>query len=371
MATKPLIASLAGALILRLAFVFIGFPALEQRWQLREDGDGYLTLVTALNEGRFEDPTRGPLYVLFAAVCGSAANVKVAQAILDTATCLLVFWLARGDWRAAALWAVYPFAIWRVGFINREIVLTFLLAGYACAQWAAWRDQKLWQWLAAGVCLGLVNLCKPTFLVGLIVMVIVVVAKRRAVLPAVALLAGAVIALAPWSYAIHRATGGEQFLPVARGQGGMTAFIGNYQPSLGLTEGPGRIKWMAAVDEIRGQNAGRSPAELDRAFYGAAWQQVRSNPLKAIELTVRKAGRFWFTSAKRRELPASVLIQGTYLALLGFGLWRAWPWCGKVGLMVGLIAYLWLLHALSYADLRYSLPVMPLVCALAFARRDS
>ena len=123
--------------------------------------------------------------------------------------------------------------------------------------------------------------------------------------------------------------------------------------------------WMAAVEEIRQQNGGASPGQLDRAFYLATWRQIRANPAKAAELVVRKAGRFWFISAKRRELMASVLIQGGYLALLGVGLWRGRPWPGEVRLMLGLIVYLWLLHALTYADLRYSLPVMPLVCAIA------
>ena len=39
--------------------------------------------------------------------------------------------------------------------------------------------------------------------------------------------------------------------------------------------------------------------------------------------------------------------------------------------MLTLIAYVMLIHALSYADIRFDLPVMPLVCALACAAFQS
>ena len=106
----------------------------------------------------------GPVYPVFVAVAGSAAMAKFLQALLDTGTCVLVFLIARRNWKAAALWAVYPFAIWRVGFISKEVVATFLLAAYVGMQLLALRNGKMRAWLAAGGLLALVNLCKPTFL---------------------------------------------------------------------------------------------------------------------------------------------------------------------------------------------------------------
>lgn len=274
---------------------------------------------------------------------------------------------------AAWLWAVYPFAIWRVAFINKEVVLTFLLAAYVCVQL---RAQSSWQWAAAGALLGLVNLCKPTFLLWPVVLVGHAIAcrsgsARKSVLYVGVLIAAMLLVVAPWTYRNWRVTGGE-FLPVATEAGGLTTFVGNYQPTLGLWEGPGKPRWQAAVDEIKRQNTGASVVELDRAFYRAAWQQVIGHPLKAIELAVRKCGRFWFLSAKRREQLLGFLIQAGYLSVLGIGLWRAWPWGWPVWMLVALVAYVMGIHALSYADLRFSLPVMPYVCALgamAFAKR--
>ncbi len=379
---KSLLVCLFVALILRLAFVFLGFPHLRQRWNLREDGDGYGVIAQSIREGHYDDVTRGPIYPCLVAAAGSPLAVKVLQALLDTATCLLVFWLARLTLHAprstpdapvwaAALWAVYPFAIWRVAFINKEIVLTFLLTGYVCLQLLALRDGKVWQWLAAGGLLGLVNLCKPVFLPWPLMVFAFVWLNRvsvcRFLLLVVAL--GAVVGC--WTVRNFKVTEGE-FLPVATEQGGVTTFVGNYQPTLGLWEGPAKIKWMAAVEEIKLQHGGASTIQLDRAFYRAAWAQMTAHPLKAAELFVRKCGRFWLFSAARRERLGSVLIQAAYLSLAGVALWRLRPWRMEVVVILALMAYVMLVHALSYADLRFSLPVMPYVCALgarALARR--
>jgi hypothetical protein len=361
---KKLIVCLLAALLLRLAFVFIGFPHLEQRWHLREDGDGYGLIAQSIREGHYDNVTRGPVYPGIIAAVGSPIAVKILQAILDTVTCWLVYLMTRRSWWPAALWAVYPFAIWRVAFINKEIVLTFLLVNYVWTQLDALQEDKLWQWAVAGLMLGLVNLCKPMFLLWPL-LVLPVIARGKAFWARASVLILAVCAFVlPWTYRNWRVTGGE-FLAVATEQGGLTTFVGNYQPTLGLWEGPDKVRWMAAVDAIKLQNTGASPVQLDRAYYREAWRQVTHNPLKAAGLFVRKCGRFWFLSAARREQAASILIQAAYLLLASFGLWRLRPWSREVWLMLGLIGYVMLLHAFSYADLRFSLPVMPLVCVLA------
>lgn len=363
MATKNLITCLAVALGLRLAFIFVGFPGLAERWQLREDGDGYGAIAQTIRAGRYVDVTRGPVYPVFVAVAGSPVTVKVLQALFDVATGLLVYWLAGRRVWAAWLWAVYPFAIWRVAFINKEVVLTLLLTGYAWAQVAALRKNDRRYWVAAGVLLGLVNLCKPSFVLWPVALLIFFLRKAW-----LTVLAMAVVIL-PWTIRNWRVTGGE-FLPVATERGGVTTFIGNYQPTLGLWEGPGKTNWLSAVSEIERQHAGLSPVELDRLYYRAAWKEVATHSLKAAELVLRKCYRFWFLSAARREQLASAAIQGDYLVLLGIGLWRAWRWSVEVKLLLGLIGYVMVMHASSYADLRFSLPVMPLVCVLATSNQN-
>jgi hypothetical protein len=123
---------------------------------------------------------------------------------------------------------------------------------------------------------------------------------------------------------------------------------------------------MLAVAQINAEHPGASTVELDRIFYRAAWEEMARDPVKAVEICARKCGRFWFESAARRELGAGIVLQLIYLGLLGVGLWRRRPWGLETVLPLILIAYVMLVHAVSYADLRFSLPVMPLVCVLAW-----
>ncbi len=356
---QQLLLCLISAFILRLAFVWVGFPVVEERLPLRADGDGYWALAQTIRAGQYTDVERGPVYPVLVAVAGSPLAVKWVQVLLDVATCALVYRLSGNSVWAAWLYALYPFAIWRVAFLNKEIVLAFLVTVYVLWQ----RDR----WLGAGAWLGLVNLCKPSFLLWPVVLLAFF--PRRAWLTVAAMAA----VIAPWTVRNFRVTGGE-FLPVATERGGVTTFVGNFQPTLGLWEGPGKSDWLAAVRRIEEEQAGRSVVQRDRRFYRAAWEQVRENPLEALELFGRKCGRFWFQSAARREQFASTLIQTAYLGLLGIGLWRRWPWGRQTGMCVALVGYVMFVHAASYADLRFSLPVMPVVCALAanaFSRSQS
>jgi hypothetical protein len=367
----PLIICLVLALTLRLTFVFLVFPHLQTRWNLREDGDNYGAIAQSIREGNYSDTTRGPVYPVFLAVAGSPTAAKILQAILDTATCALIFLLARRRWWAATLWAVYPFAIWRVAFINKEIVLAFLLTAYVLAQLTALERGKLWRWLLAGALLGIVNLCKPTFLFFPVIVIAILAVRRwratdaapfkQILSHAAALVVAMLVVIAPWTLRNYCVTNGE-FLPVAIEQGGVTTFIGNHQPSRGLWEGEGKPLWQAAVAEIQRKHPDASAVELDRIYYRAAFDQVASNPFVAFQMFVQKCGRFWFVSAARRELAATIAIQTLYLSLATFGLWKLRRESFGQTLLLAVIGYVMFTHALSYADVRFSVIVMPLVC---------
>jgi hypothetical protein len=364
LALRPLWICLLVALVARLVFAFCLFPIFQQRWHLREDGDGYGLIAQTIREGHYDDVTRGPVYPVFAAVAGSPAMVKFLQALLDTGICGLLYLMARRNWKAAAFWAVYPFAIWRVAFISKEVVVTALLVSYVGVQLLALRNGKIWAWLAAGGILALVNLCKPTFLAWPLAVLGLAFLHRVPFSRVAALLTGMVVVIGPWTWRNAVVTNGA-FLPVATERGGVTTFIGNYQPTLGLWEGPGKPIWLQAVEEIRLQHASASVVELDHIYYAAAWKEIIHDPVKATEICLRKCVRFWCLGARRREEYSSVIIQLTYLAAMGIGLRRRWPWDLEVVLMLSLIVYVLLIHALTYADLRFSVYVMPFVCVLA------
>jgi hypothetical protein len=368
MVERKFITCLLVALVVRAIAVWFVFPGLEQSWRLRADADGYGQIAESVRQHRYGDVTRGPVYTMFVAVAGSTDAVRWLQVALDVLTGYLVYRLANRNVWALWAWALYPLAIWRVAFVNKEVVLAFLVAAYACAQAEAVREGGWGRWLVTGVFLGFVNLCKPVFLLWPVVLAVVLWRLRR---PGwwreVALVvAGMVLLVGPWTIRNWWVTGGE-FIPVATERGGLTTFVGNRQATDGEWEGAGKPKWQEAVSAIRLQHLGATEAELDAVFYRAAWQEVAANPVGALGLAARKCWRFWFVSAAHRALPVTVGVQLVWLALAGVGLWRSRPWLPVTWVGLALVAYVMVVHALSYADLRFSLPVMSLVCAWAGA----
>jgi hypothetical protein len=370
MVSKNLLSCLIVALALRLAFIFLAFPHLQTKMHLRDDGDGYLRLAQTIRDGEYNDVTIGPVYPFFVAACGSSVTVKVVQAILDTSVCALLVWLAgvlvreRAAILAAWFWAVYPFAIWRVAFLNKETVLTFLLILYVCAQVRALQNRCWREWALAGVLLGVVNLCKPTYLLWPVVLLLI--AWKATPRPKLLALIGAMLlVVVPWIVRNYRLTGA--ILPVATQNGGVTVFVGNFQPTAGMWETPKRALWEAEVARIRAENPGASEVQIQSAFYRATWQEVRSNPAKAAELYVRKLWRFWFLSSARREPVASLLIQITYLFLALIGWWRLRPLSAEQRLLPAMLIFAMFFHAFGVGELRFSLPVFPFVCVLAAA----
>jgi hypothetical protein len=130
------------------------------------------------------DPTfiRLPGYPLFLAAIyavfghGNNTAVRVVQAVIDTASCLLVAWLAflwqpvaARKWRAfacaLALIAVCPFVAIYTATILTETLTTFLALALACAATLALKSHdlraRLTWWAVAGLCAGLVILVRP------------------------------------------------------------------------------------------------------------------------------------------------------------------------------------------------------------------
>jgi hypothetical protein len=191
--------------------------------------------------------------------------------------------------------------------------------------------------------------------------------SRATAKSALALLAMALV-IAPWTWRNYRVSGGD-FIPVGTQQGGVTTFVGNYQPNAGMWEGDGKTNWMMAVAEIRAQHPNATPSELDRVFYREAWKQIAADPVNALAIYVRKLGRFWFLSSAQRVPLGSILIQGVYLALAVFGFWRLRPWRAEEYWLVSIVVAAMCIHAVGVSEIRFCLPVMPIVCALAVGMR--
>jgi 4-amino-4-deoxy-L-arabinose transferase-like glycosyltransferase len=349
-----LIVLLLAALALRLGFVFAVLPAIEPHLPLRFDADNYTAIVQSIWRGEWRDVERGPVYPLFVAACGgSLTAVRLTQAVMDCGTVWLVFLLGRrlGGERAGLiagwLYAVYPLAWWRVAFMNKEIALTLLLAA------------TVWNWqrpAMSGVGWGLVNLCKPSYLLLPLLRRWWTPQRKHYLVTVVIMLA----VIAPWTVRNYVLTG--ELLPVATERGGFTAYVTNWWPTRGDWE-TNKPLWQAELDRIRGAHADLSPIQLDRLFYRLTLENIIGESGRTLLMVARKAVIFWFVNASWRAWWAVALLQLVYLGLAAAGAARRRP---PAELLI-VILYTWALHALVIADVRFALPVMPLVCVIAAA----
>jgi 4-amino-4-deoxy-L-arabinose transferase-like glycosyltransferase len=340
------------ALALRLGFVFAALPAIEPHLSLRFDADNYTAIVQSIWRGEWRDVERGPVYPLFVAACGgSLTAVRLAQALMDCSTVWLVFLMGRrlGGGRtgliAGWLYAVYPLAWWRVAFMNKEVALTLLLAA------TVWNCQRP---AISGVGWGLVNLCKPSYLL-LPLLRRWRPPQRKALLVTLVVM---IAVIAPWTVRNYVLTG--ELLPVATERGGFTAYVTNWWPTRGDWE-TNKPLWQAELDHIRDAHSNLNPVQLDRLFYRLAMENIVAEPSRTLLMVARKAVMFWFVNASGRVWWAVTLLQLVYLGFALAGAMRRRP----PGELLIVILYSWALHTLVIADVRFALPVMPLVCVIA------
>ena len=411
------------ALGVRLAFLFIGFPILEKTLVLNYDADGYGRIADQILAGQYHDAERAPLYPVFVAIvfeiCShSLTAVKLAQVLLDTTTVALI-WATGfratsnrhvGAW-AGWLYAVYPLAWWRCGFINKEILevfalvlfVWFLFRAIACLrqmdghsssslqgrqalhtaggqaslpvrgarpprEWRCHTTTWLTPWFLffCGLLLGVVNLVKPIFLL-LPVMLAVWFWREQARLRSAAvwlavLVLGMLLVITPWTVRNLRLTG--RIVPVALERGGLTCYVGNYYPTRGAWEGENRHQWENELQRIANEHPTADAVQLDRIYYRAAFRNITAHPPQFAEMFVRKAWRFWFSNASGRLGTVVLVVQILFVGLGLAGVFRSrLDWSTRI-LLCLVVGYVCLIHAIAYADVRFSLPVMPLVMLL-------
>jgi 4-amino-4-deoxy-L-arabinose transferase-like glycosyltransferase len=193
------------------------FPA-----HIQSDSTDYVTLGTALAQGRgyveldgSPHSFRPPLYPLFVAAVFrvsdfSVVAVRLAQVVLDLATCLIIWYWARQRWgERAALWSLALAAtsltmIASVRCLLSECLASLLItASVALVDLA--RDRLRRPYLAygaAGAVAGLLTLTRSNTILFPLFMVVIVCLARRKLRPSLAasalLLVGYTAAITPW-----------------------------------------------------------------------------------------------------------------------------------------------------------------------------
>jgi tetratricopeptide (TPR) repeat protein len=251
---------------------------------------------------------QAPLYpyalaVFYVVATPSLAAVRLAQAILGSATAVLVaiagarVFDKRAGLAAGALYALYPIAIYADGLIQKTTLEAFLLALLLVivSRLEGGDDSGAGAWTAAGITLGLLGLVRENALILAPLLV------GRSIRPrgqrrwgnVAAVACGIAMVLVP--VGVRNLVVGGSFQPTTF-QLGTNLFIGNNEAATGvyapLAEGGG--SWKRERDDavrLGEAAAGRhlSPREVSSYWSGRALAFVRDHPGAWLELMARKA----------------------------------------------------------------------------------
>ena len=297
-----------------------------------------------------------PLYIYFlAAVVGltdSFTVVRVIQIVLGTASVGFIFLTARiwfgerAAWLAAALAALtglftfYEVLILQAGldaFLTSAALYFLSVALHGTADSRDPASTRQVAFALTGVLLGLATLNRPNMGIAVIVMVAALLVVRR-IRPAVLLMAGVAVAMAP--IAIRNITVAGQW-SFASSHGGLNFYIGNhanatgaYRPVPGIA--PNIVGQARDAGRVASKALGRPTTEAETSdyFFGLAWTWIREHPMHAARLFGRKL--LYTFHAQHLALPYSYPFYahepGAVLRFLAIGPWLLAP-LGLAGLI--------------------------------------
>src|SRR3954454_12612074 len=330
-------------------------------------------------------------------------SIYTAQAIVGTLAILAAFGAAAllaGPWAglaAAAATAFYPPLVDIAGRALSEPLGALGLALFvlACA-WAVRRPEE-WRFALAGVALGLTLLARADLgpAVPLVAAWAVVATRRprgwrRALLCGAALLAGAVIAVAPWVRSASDRAG--RLVPVST-SGGSAIFVGTYLPGDGTMFGIKRAlgnqlrlqdprmgatpNFRLPQERILDLIAARHP-ELDRdtALQREARVNVRTyalhQPFDFARMMGEKAARMWVTPNRGPHARLTTTRLTVHLLLVGLAL--AGTLLGVIvarrpglGAILVVAAASTAINAVFLSEPRHLLPLLPALFATGAA----
>ncbi len=358
------------ALLVRLAAILVTGPNAVHFG----DGLDYIDTTRALCETHAY-PARGSLpffrapglafFIAGVTVCHPSAVVviKIALAVCDAVTVVLIADLAAVPWVAGLIAALNPFFITAICDVRSEPLFMMLLT---LAIWCLLRGRPG----GAGVAVGLAALTRPAAL--LCIPLFALYRPRRAHV----FLLGAVLTLAPWT--IRNAVRFHELI-VVNDAGGFNFWRGYAPEIIAIDASHDRVAIARASWEFDARRVAAArnaiergaitPNARSRAWSHAALDEIRNDPARAARWTLRKAWLYWrpWLSPGQYSWPA-VLGSGAFNLLLYIGAAITLVRCRDRRLAVGVIAYfaaIWLAHLPYQVVMRFRQPFTdPLLIAL-------
>jgi len=314
-----------------------------------------------------------PLYPLFVAIVGDGWRQILADIILSVASVYLVYLITLRVYRdetvaliAALFCALWPhFVFFAVVGLTETLFITLILAAFVCLF-----DRR---YALASVFLVLSILTRPSMelLAPLLIFYFSVVLHREAFRIGVRRIItyGLIYAalMAPW-WAYNYARYG-QFVRLDLAAG-MVLYTGNNPMNVtgGGIAGKARDVDLGAFSNFA------DPVRRDEALRKAAVQYIKSDPLHFIAMMPVKFARLWqpWPHADEFKNPLIVIVSvvsamhAFILALIGLALTLRRYFTALLPCLVYL-AYITLVHVVTFGSVRYRVPMEPFVLMLAAA----
>jgi 4-amino-4-deoxy-L-arabinose transferase-like glycosyltransferase len=308
--------------------------------------------------------------------------IRIAHCLLGASACLLVWQVGRiafnvrVAWGAAAIWAVFPSAVYFSTELLSETLTEFLLLASVllCLRFAA-RPEQMRLACAAGGLLGLLLLTNASKILMLPFIVVWAAwqfrGDPRALVRAAAIPIVAVAMLVPWTVRNYLQFG--EFIPVST-MGGSVLLQGNNRLVVTDPELYGYNVWDTKIPEYRDAlRAADHEIERDRIAKRYAVEWIKSNPDKWLFMAQAKLRR-GLTPFLKPHSPAhfryaTLFGWGPVLVLSAVAFLPSLVTClrsGNPGWLIHLtIAHFLLQTVIFFGYARYRFPVEPYFVLLA------
>lgn len=384
------------AAIMRLAYVFF-----HPQIPVVCDPEQYDDIAMSLMQSRgfpiskigneYTGITRPPGYPLFLALIFNIfghnyQSVRIIQALLDSLTCLIIFYLGRSVFNsnvgriAAVCYAFYIPPIIFTGLLYTETLFTLILSVSVFFMLLAFKRDNFLYWMLAGLFLGLAALIssRPVLMPFLILGALLLSRRplKESMESSLIVIFFMLVSISPWTLRNYIATGKFVLLENYNQDG--TALWLATNPYGIMTWGDDRVKKMVS-DMPLNERVGYYQRE--------AWKNLRRYPISYLKNSIKRFTTLWVSSHgghisglersfislwQDRDwrilyLKILLLIINALFAVFGFiGLWlnRFNYRQGALILMLP-VFYFTILHTFYVSSARLQIPALPFLTIFA------
>ncbi len=356
--------------------------------------------------------TRGPAYPFFMAVVYTLFHnprdtasvytwhamwdkVRLAQCLLDTACCVLIFFIVRiispGSVAmplvSAGLYSFCPYSIYFTRVLLSEILTAFLLTAFVLCAMAGIRKRDTRWFFGSGVFFGLVLLSRPEYMLFVVVFAVFLLCigkgrLRDAMRFTAVYIFGVMLVVLPWStrnYLVFKKP-----VLIATGGLGESLYFGTSIDAAhwhGWDRIPDSIEYLDEADRqgfvslrrvhVKMLESGSidEMTAVDREYAQLALRRFLARPVPTVKLWIFKVLRLWYQNRipMYRDPEPSGIFMVVYCAaaLCAFVFGRRDHRAAVMAPVALLCVYLTAVFLPLHVEPRYSVPLLPALISLS------